>query len=329
MRGEYTYSVVVPVYGNSGSITHLLDRLEAISVQLDGALEVVFVVDGSPDNSYDILVTRLPHATFATQLVQHSRNFGSFAAIRTGMSHSRGDFIAVMAADLQEPPELAVEFFRILASGRADVTVGRRENRDDPRLSKLSSSTFWRVYRTWVFPDMPEGGVDIFACNRAVAEEVIQLDESHSSLVGLLYWVGFRRVEVPYSRLPREHGESGWSFSKKRKYLMDSIFSFTDLPLRLLMGVGTMGAIITVLTAIAVLVSFLAGGISEPGYTPLMLVILFSTFALLFALGIVGSYVWRAFENTKRRPGSIVMSHWTSGASVASEGMPTPTKEKN
>ena len=329
MSNMHTYSVVVPVYGNAGSITDLMDRLEGISFKVDGELEVVFVVDGSPDNSYDVLIAQLPNATFATQLLQHSRNFGSFAAIRTGMSHARGDFIAVMAADLQEPPELAIEFFRVLASGCADVTVGRRESRDDPRLSRFSSSAFWRLYRQWVFPDMPQGGVDIFACSRAVAEEVLRLDESHSSLVGLLYWVGFRRVEVPYSRLQREHGESGWSFSKKRKYLLDSIFSFTDLPLRLLIGVGSTGAVITVLTAIAVLASFLAGAISEPGYTPLMLVILFSTFTLLVALGIVGSYVWRAFENTKRRPGSIVMSHWASSASTPPDGMPTHTEEKN
>ena len=329
MTDTIRYSIVVPVYGNAGSIPDLLSRLGTISDELDDRLEVVFVVDSSPDNSYDVLVATLPQVTFATQLLQHSRNFGSFAAIRTGMSHARGDFMAVMAADLQEPPELALEFFRILASGAADVTVGRREGRDDPRLSRMSASAFWRLYRTWVFPDMPQGGVDIFACNRAVVTEMLRLDESHSSLVGLLYWVGFRRVEVPYRRFPREHGKSGWSFSKKRKYLLDSIFSFTDLPLRLLVSVGTIGAIITILTAISVLVSFLAGGIREPGYTPLMLVILFSTFTLLVALGIVGSYVWRAFENTKRRPGSIVMSHWTSSESGPSERIPTHTKEKD
>ncbi|WP_104127529.1 glycosyltransferase family 2 protein [Cryobacterium sp. Y57] len=328
MNNTITYSIVVPVYGNSGSITDLLERLEGISFQLDRELEVIFVVDGSPDDSYDVLTAQLPNATFATQLLQHSRNFGSFAAIRTGMAHARGDFIAVMAADMQEPPELAIEFFRVLASGSADVTVGRRESRHDPRLSGFSSSAFWRLYRKWVFPDMPEGGVDIFACNRAVVEEVLRLDESHSSLVGLLYWVGFRRVEVPYHRLQREHGESGWSFSKKRKYLLDSIFSFTDLPLRLLISIGSTGAVITALSAFAVLASFLLGGIREPGYTPLMLVILFSTFTLLVALGIVGSYVWRAFENTKRRPGSIVMTRWASSDNALGQRMPNHTEEK-
>lgn len=303
------FSIVVPVYGNEGSILELIERLAAISGQLSDSLEVVFVDDGSPDSSYDLLATQLPSASFRSQLLQHSRNFGSFAAIRTGMGHASGEYIAVMAADMQEPPELVLEFFNLLSAGTVDVAVGRREARDDP---SLSGSAFWRLYRRWVFPDMPVGGVDIFACNRAVSTEILQLKESHSSLVGLLYWVGFRRAEVPYVRLPREHGRSGWTFAKKRRYLMDSVFSFTDLPLSLLISVGMTGAAITVGIGVYVLASFLLGAIPEPGYTPLMLVILFSTFSLLVALGIVGSYVWRAFENTKRRPSAIVMTHWAS-----------------
>ncbi|TFD79128.1 glycosyltransferase [Cryobacterium sp. Sr8] len=312
MTVEKTYSIVVPVYGNAAGIPFLLERLEQLSSGMDSRVEVVFVVDGSPDDSYEILSRSLPGFSLHTQLIQHSRNFGSFAAIRTGMKHATGDFIAVMAADLQEPPELVLDFFRVLAANGADVAVGRREGRDDPALSRLSSTAFWRIYRRWVFPDMPEGGVDIFACNRAVAEEILALDESHSSLVGLLYWVGFRRIEIPYRRQPREHGKSGWSSAKKIRYLLDSVFSFTDLPLTLLIGVGAIGSLFTMLVGVAVLAVFLSGGITEPGYTPLMLVILFSTFTMLVALGIVGSYVWRAFENTKRRPSAIVMSHWVS-----------------
>lgn len=307
MSGDVRYSVVVPVFNNAESIPDLVVRLNGICSELDDTLEVVFVVDGSPDDSYDLLAAQLTAARFTAQLLQHSRNFGAFAAIRTGMEHAEGEYVAVMAADLQEPPELVLEFFRILSSGAADVTVGRRESRKDPLFSRLSALVFWRLYRASVFPDMPLGGVDIFACSRAVATEILQMQESRSSLVGLLYWVGFRRAEVPYERVAREHGKSGWTFSKKVRYLLDSVFSFTDLPLSILVAVGFIGAVLTTLAAGIVLVSYLSGSISEPGYTPLMLVILFSTFCLLSALGIVGSYVWRAFENTKRRPSAIVM----------------------
>jgi glycosyltransferase involved in cell wall biosynthesis len=312
MSDRATYSIVVPVYGNEDSVPMLIGRLTELTADLGSSAEVVFVVDGSPDRSYEVLSALLPTISLRTQLIHHSRNFGSFAAIRTGMSYATGEYIAVMAADLQEPPELVVDFFKALRSGEADVAVGRREGRDDPLLSRLSSTAFWSIYRRWIFPDMPEGGVDIFACNRAVAKEILALDESHSSLVGLLYWVGFRRAEIPYRRQPREHGKSGWSVSKKIRYLLDSVFSFTDLPLSLLIAVGSIGSVFTLLTGAVVFVAFLLGGIREPGYTPLMMVILFSTFSMLVALGIVGSYVWRAFENTKRRPGAIVMSHWKS-----------------
>jgi len=306
------YSIVVPVYGNEAGIPLLLERLVEVTAALGSESEVVFVVDGSPDRSYEVLSELLPSSVLRTQLIRHSRNFGSFAAIRTGMINATGEFIAVMAADLQEPPELVLDFFKVLSNGAADVAVGRREGRDDPLLSRISSTAFWRIYKRWIFPDMPEGGVDIFACNRAVAREILALDESHSSLVGLLYWVGFRRAEIAYRRQPREHGKSGWSFSKKLRYLFDSVFSFTDIPLSILIAVGAVGSVLTVVAGAIVFIAFLAGAIKEPGYTPLMMVVLFSTFSMLVALGIVGSYVWRAFENTKRRPGAIVMSRWES-----------------
>lgn len=312
MTVEIAYSIVVPVYGNAESIPFLLERLESVAGEVGSPVEIVFVVDGSPDKSYEVLSRYLPDFSLPSQLIEHSRNFGSFAAIRTGMSHSKGDYIAVMAADLQEPPELVVDFFRALSASKADVAVGRREGRADPAFSKWSSAAFWRIYRRWVFPDMPEGGVDIFACNRGVAGKILALEESHSSLVGLLYWVGYRRVEIPYQRRPREHGTSGWSAAKKIRYLLDSVFSFTDLPLTVLIAVGAVGSIFTFITGMVVLAVYLSGGITEPGYAPLMLVILFSTFTMLVALGIVGSYVWRAFENTKRRPHALVMSHWDS-----------------
>lgn len=309
-------SIIVPVYRNAENINSLLERLLDIAPQIESSFEVVFVVDGSPDDSFELLTEALVTFPLPSQLILHSRNFGSFAAIRTGMAHAKGRHLAAMAADLQEPPELIVDFFRILEAGVADVVVGRREKRADPAMTRASSSAFWRIYRRFIFPDMPEGGVDIFACTRNVADEVLALRESHSSLVGLLYWIGFRRVEVPYDRHERQHGKSGWSLSKKVRYLLDSVFSFTDIPLTLLVAVGALGGVVTLGVGVIVLIAYLMGAVQEPGYTPLMLVILFSTFMLLLALGIVGTYVWRAYENTKRRPGAIVMTHWDSEKNV-------------
>ncbi len=312
-RRDPRYSVVVPVYRNADSLPEVVEQLEWLQTRLDGPLEAVFVVDGSPDDSAAILRGLLAQASFAGQLINHSRNFGAFAAIRTGFRLARGEYIAAMAADLQEPVELIEQFFAELSGGHYDVAVGTRLKREDPALSKLLSRAYWTFYRRAVQPSMPPGGVDIFACTRDVARQLVDLGESNSSLVGLLFWLGFRRVEVPYTRLARKHGESAWSFGKKVRYLLDSVFSFTSLPVTVILTVGTIGTLVSFLAAITVFASWIFGGIEVPGYTAQMLVLLFSTGTVLFALGIVGTYVWRTFENTKGRPNAVVMRSETFG----------------
>ncbi len=312
-RPAVRYSVVVPVYGNRDTLPNLLERLAALSTGLDGALEAVFVIDASPDDSAEILSGLAPTAGIPVRILQHSRNFGSFAAIRTGLAAARGDYIGVMAADLQEPPELMTDFFAGLAAG-ADVAIGRRTGRADPASSSAASRLYWSLYRRHVMPAIPPGGVDVFAVTKPVAQTLIGLTEAHSSLVGQLFWVGYRRIEVPYERLPRESGHSGWTFRKKVDYLLDSVFAFTDLPIRALTGIGVVGIVITAVVSLVVVVARLTGSIDVAGYTPLMLVLLFCTFALLLGLGIVGSYVWRIYENSKARPLSIVRSEDSYGA---------------
>lgn len=303
------YSVVIPVYTNEATLAEVIRRLEKVSADLDGPLEAVFVVDGSPDGSRLVLERLLPDAEISSQLVVHSRNFGSFAAIRTGMAAARGRYLGVMAADLQEPPELMLDFFSALATDQADVVVGRRESRADPALASWMSRAFWSLYRRLINPAIPRGGVDVFGCTRDVADRLLSLGEAHSSLVGLLYWVGYRRVEVPYARQARTSGRSGWTLHKRVRYLLDSVFSFTDIPISILSGVGVLGSAATALAGIIVFLNWLAGNIPEIGYTPLMLTMLFSTFILLSGLGVVGSYVWRTYENSKGRPGALPMSH--------------------
>ncbi|MFN0029666.1 MAG: glycosyltransferase [Acidimicrobiales bacterium] len=296
-------ALVVPVFKNEGSITELLGAIEGICADLGEVIEAVFVIDGSPDRSEELLRQALPGCCFVSQLVVHTRNFGSFAAIRTGLAATGAQAISVMAADLQEPPELAVQFFRDLIAGGADVVVGRRVGRGDPLGSRLAAGGFWRFYRRFVQPEVPVGGVDVFGCTAQVRDAILSFDETNSALVGQLLWVGFRRVEVAYERRPRSDGaKSGWSFRAKWRYMINSVFAFTDLPIRMLTNVGVIGMLLTLLTAVIVLILRLSGTIDVRGYTPLMLAVLFVGALNLFALGIVGSYVWRAYENTKRRP---------------------------
>lgn len=303
-------SIVIPVYKNRDFVAELFDTFAQmaaeIKAQSDASLEVVFVVDGSPDDSYAQIQNHLPHANFDTTLIAHSRNFGSFAAIRTGLSKASGEHMAVMAADLQEPPHLVLDFHKILLEDKADVVLGVRNGRQDPFFSRISSQVFWWFYKRWIVPEMPTGGVDVFACNRKFCTELLRLQESRSSLVALIFWLGFRRTFVPYERLERKHGKSGWTFSKKIDYMLDSIFSFTDKPVRWLMKIGLLGIGFSFLIAFITLLAHLLGTIQVPGYAPIMLSILFFGALNLFALGLVGTYAWRTYENTKSRPLSVI-----------------------
>lgn len=313
-------SLVIPVYRNAENIADLLRAVQDICGALQGQLEVIFVVDGSPDDSGPKLAASLPQAGFPAHLVILSRNFGSFAAIRAGLEVGSGDRFAVMAADLQEPPELIVEFDRILRSGQADIVIGDRTTRADPALSRRFSKLFWRLYRRFVEADMPSGGVDVFGCDRRVRDQILLLQENNSSLVGLLFWVGYRRASVPYFRRERTTGRSAWTLRKKLRYVADSVFAFSDLPIVLLYRVGLLGMLASVCLGLVVLFGKLTGNIDVPGYATSILVIMFFGALNCFGLGVIGGYVWRTFENTKGRPNYIIASHHCYGSNDAQDG---------
>lgn len=300
------FSIIVPVYKNELSLPDLLSALKEMAREMQGQVEVVFVVDGSPDRSFELLRAALPGLSFPAQLLAHSRNFGSFAAIRTGLSAARGKYFGVMAADLQEPPQLLLSCFRSLAAGECDVAVGTRDGREDPLPSRLASSMFWGLYRRLVVPEMPKGGVDIFACNEPFRAQLLALGEARSSLIGLIFWMGFRRKFVTYTRQARQHGKSAWTLKKKIDYMMDSVFAFTDYPIRLLVRIGSIGSMLSIMLALIVLALRLGGAIVVPGYAATMLVVLIFGALNLLAMGVIGIYAWRAYENTKQRPLAIV-----------------------
>ena len=180
-----------------------------------------------------------------------------------------------------------------------------REGRSDPLVSRLMSGGFWWLYRKYVMPDIPAGGVDMFGCNRDFRDTLLCLEERHSSLIGQLFWVGYRRSLVSYTRLERQHGESGWTFKKKWKYLMDSVFSFTDLPIKLLIRIGAVGTAFVATLGAAVMAAHFQGLITVPGYTMTIMTIALLGSMNLLGLGIVGVYAWRTYENTKQRPNAI------------------------
>jgi glycosyltransferase involved in cell wall biosynthesis len=308
-----SYSLVIPVYRNEETLPDLLAAAARMHEELGGALEVVFVVDGSPDRSLPMLLESLPRGRLNAKVLEMSRNFGAFAAIRAGLIEASGPYFAVMAADLQEPPELALQFFRKLSADTCDVVIGIREGRDDTMHVRAASALFWGTYRRLVQPEMPAGGIDVFGCNRVARDQLVALSEAHSSLVGLLIWIGLRREEVRYRRLPRRHGRSAWTLRKKLAYMFDSCLSFSDLPIRLLFAVGMLALAAAIVYGGIVVFARATGLIHEPGYATTVLLV--AGFGALNALGlsVVGAYAWRAFENTKARPLAIVQRRFSFG----------------
>jgi glycosyltransferase involved in cell wall biosynthesis len=299
-------SLVIPVYRNEENLPRLLDALGRLSQQLPDDLEVVFVVDGSPDRSLQILQERLPRWPVKSQLIELSRNFGSFAAIAAGLRAARGDYMAVLAADLQEPPELILEFHRALEAGEAEVVLGYRTGRADPWLTRFLSHAFWGLYRRFVVPDMPRGGIDVFGCTRQVRDHLAALDEVHTNLIALVLWLGFRRKFIPYERRARQEGRSAWTIGRKLRYAVDSVFSFTDLPVRALLFLGAAGMTFAVVAGLTVLAMWSLGRIPVLGYTPLMLMITFFGGLTALGMGIIGQYVWLSLQNARKRPNFVV-----------------------
>ena len=300
------FSLIIPVYKNEANIPTLMAELKSLALKMPCRLEVNFVVDGSPDRSFELICKLAPENLKDFRVIRLSRNFGSFAAIRAGLQEGKGKYLGVLAADLQEPPELVLAFYAALSQGDVDLVVGTRNSRQDPVKNKILSNLFWKLYRWLVFPEIPPGGVDVFACNEKFKEQLLKLNESHSSLIGQVFWLGFRRKIIGYERKKRLIGESAWSFRRRWKYLLDSCFSFTQKPIGILTWVGLVSLLLSFGLMITIVVHKLGNSAVPPGYSMTAVLILFFGGLNSFGLGLVGNYVWRAFENTKNRPEFLI-----------------------
>lgn len=301
-----TDSLIIPVYKNAANIESLINQLSTFFRSRSGNAEVIFVIDGNPEQEFELLQRYLKQVPFSSKLILHSRNFGSFAAMRTGLAAAKGKYIALMAADQQEPMSLISDFFSTLKTGEYEVVVASRKKRSDQWISTIASQLFWSSYRWLVNPEIPVGGVDVFGCTQKFKNELLRLSETNTSLIGQIYWLGFSRKVIYYERQKRVVGRSAWTIAKKINYMMDSIFSFTDLPLRLLLLFGAVGIFTSLTMTVIILWAKNYGEITVPGYASTFLVVTFFGSINMVSLGIVGLYIYRTYENTKHRPGTIV-----------------------
>jgi polyisoprenyl-phosphate glycosyltransferase len=301
-------SVVVPVYFNAETLPELVRRLGAVGEQLRRhELELVFVDDGSDDESFAVL-QELGAGDSRVRALRLSRNFGSNAAILAGLTHARGDAVVVLAADLQDPPELIPELTAAWEEG-AEVVLAARRGRDDPFLSRFFAGIFNRLFRRLVFRDFPRGGFDFLLVSRRVTDVLVSMGERNSYIFGQVMWVGFSRRVIEYDRAARAGGRSRWTLTKKAKYFVDAFTAFSYVPIRAASLLGFLLALAGFAYAAVVVVLRLTGAISgAPGFTTLTVLILLAAGIQLIVTGLLGEYLWRVLEESRRRPAFLVES---------------------
>ena len=300
-------SIVVPVYHNAASLPDLLARLAALAARHPGdTFEFVCVDDGSKDDSFAVL-TRLQKDEPRLRVVRLSRNFGSNAALLAGLSHAGGDAIATISADLQDPPETLDAMLVHWRAGKR-VVLAARDGRDDPALDVLLANVFYRLFRRFAIPTMPKQGFDFFVIDRRVRDLLLQIQESNAYLMGLVLWLGFDPAVVPFHRQERakRYGTSMWTLGRKLKYFIDSFVAFSYGPIRAASLLGLLISVAGLGYALFIVVAHFAFDLKVQGWASLMVVLLIVSGAQLLVMGIIGEYLWRNLDETRRRPRFIV-----------------------
>jgi dolichol-phosphate mannosyltransferase len=312
-------SVIIPVYFNAESLDELYQRLRKTAESLPAAeVELVFVDDGSGDSSYAIL-RRIASEDERVAVVKLSRNYGSFNACLAGLTRASGDCAVIISADLQDPPELIGRMYERWVQGNK-VVMAVRERREESFLKVLFSKIYYRVFRALVDDAMPRGGFDYVLIDRIVVDTLCAMQEKNTTLMGLILWSGFKREEVPYTRLARKHGRSRWTLTKKINYFVDSMLAFTKLPIRLLTLLGLFSTVLSFTYIIYIIVGAIIGAVSVPGWASLMVAILFMFSLIMIGMGIVGEYVWRGLEESRKRPSFIIESEYRRERAAVREG---------
>lgn len=303
LREKPLLSIVVPVFDEEGSIAETVKRLLALRAQLAHEIEVelVFVDDGSRDRSLSLLRS-LAAQTASLKVISFSRNFGHQIAITAGMDLAAGDYVAVIDADLQDPPELIADMYRMALTG-FDVVYGKRRSRaGETVFKKATAAVFYRLLNYMCDIDIPADTGDFRLMSRRAVDAFKRLRERHRFVRGMVPWLGYKAAPLEYDRVERFAGETKYSLSKMLAFGTNAILSFSSRPLTIAIRLG----FLTIAAGIAgggyMLYLKLFTNIPIPGVTAILLsIVLFSGVQILL-IGVVGEYIARIFEEIKARP---------------------------
>ncbi|MGF2735660.1 glycosyltransferase family 2 protein [Marinobacter sp. DUT-1] len=298
-------SIVIPVHNESDVIPTLLGRLDRVTRQLDVPVELLFVDDGSHDNSVALLL-RARQRQPDIRVVQLSRNFGKEAAVTAGLEHARGEAVVLMDADLQDPPELIPRMVAEWRRGADVVLMKRRSRAGESWLKRTTASLFYRLINRISDASIPVDTGDFRLMSRRTVDALNRLPERNRYLKGMFAWVGMPTVTLEFDRDPRAAGNTKWNYLKLMHLAMEGITSFSTRPLRLALLLGLLAAGAGGLFGTWEVLRALIFGISTPGYASMVAMITFLSGVQLLCVGLLGEYVGRIYMETKQRPVFIV-----------------------
>lgn len=305
-------SVITAFHNEEQNLPQFRARISAVADALPMEIEIVLVDDHSSDRSREILrqwQAEDPRVAY----VRLSRNCGSHAAFSAGLAHCTGDCAVLLAADLQDPPEAVPELLEKWRDGY-DVVWAVRSQREGERWSTiLFASMYYRLIRQFALPDMPSKGADFLLIDRKVIDAYNAIPEKNTSFLAMILWMGFRQTSIGYVKQARHAGKSKWTLAKKLKLFIDSMVSFSYVPIRLMSLLGLLMAAGGFVYALAVVVGRLTGWVAAgTGFAALMTVLLVGQGGILIMLGILGEYLWRTFDEARGRPRYIIEEYVTS-----------------
>ena len=311
-------SVIVPVHNESAVLSNFHSRMTAVMEESGYAYEMVYVDDGSSDDSL-VQLGAIRDGDARVAVLELSRNFGKEVAISAGLDHARGDAVILIDADLQDPPELIPTFLREWQNGY-DVVYGKRiDRRGESRTKMLSARWFYRILNYLSDVEIPEDVGDFRLLSRRAVEALTALPERHRYMKGLYAWIGFPQKAIPYVREPREAGYSKWNYWRLWNFALEGITSFSDVPLKIATYMGVVTSGFAMVYALFLLVRTIIWGNPVPGYPSLIIVVLFLGGVQLICLGIIGEYLARTYRETKGRALYFVKGFHPSSASPDTE----------
>ena len=298
-------SVIIPIYNEERNIFNLYDRLTGVMQTLGETYEFIFVNDGSRDNSLALMKT-LSQRDEKVKYINFSRNFGHQIAVSAGLDHARGKAVVIIDADLQDPPELIIDLYKKMQEGFEVVYARRRKRVGESYLKLLTAKYFYRILAKITSVEIPVDTGDFRIMSDKIVQVLRNMPERNKFLRGQISWAGFKQTFVEYDRAERAEGETGYTYRKMIRFALDGITSFSDFPLKMATLSGfTVSGIAFLVMLYALYARFLAHD-TVPGWTSLILSVLFLGGIQLISIGIIGEYISRISNNVRGRPLYII-----------------------